>query len=236
MKPPFEYHAGQSATLAEQSCHTDGWYITDAAGVVIFSQHEPPPLDLAREICARLEDRERAQASLRKQERAWHEVLRECDEARRELVVEKKLELQRLHCQEIDTQKLENQGVGIFSELEKLQSDAAITLLRSQHAFCHLAGTPIKPAKQPDQRFTREEIHNIFFQEPYEASRREKLMLKNKREAYSWGSIIIATATLCLANVIRYISEGNPAMACGVTLAGIFVVYISSQARKSYLP
>ena len=90
MKPPFEYHAGQSATLAEQACHADGWYITDADGVVIFSQHEPTPLDLAREICAQVEDYQRAQASHRDLERAWHEVLRERDEARLELAVEKR--------------------------------------------------------------------------------------------------------------------------------------------------
>lgn len=90
MKPPFKYHAGQSATLAEQAGHADGWYITDADGVVIFSQHEPAPLDLAREICAQVEDYQRAQASHRNLELAWHEVVRERYEARLELAVEKR--------------------------------------------------------------------------------------------------------------------------------------------------
>ena len=90
MKPPFEYHARLMTFHPWQSCHPGGWYITDADGVVIFTQHEPTPLDLAREICAQLEDCQRAQECLRDQERAWNEVLRECDEARLELAVEKR--------------------------------------------------------------------------------------------------------------------------------------------------
>ena len=47
---------------------------------------------------------------------------------------------------------------------------------------------------------------------------------------------MMATATLCLLEVVMLISHGHPEMACGVTLAGIFGVYICAQARKSYLP
>ena len=61
-------------------------------------------------------------------------------------------------------------------------------------------------------------------------------MLNNKREAYMWGARMMATAALCLLEVVMLISHGNSEMACGVTLAGIFGVYGCAQARKSYLP
>ena len=104
MKPPFTYHPCPQKFYPGLSSHADGWYITDADGVVIFSQYEPPPLDLAREICARLEDRERAKASHRNLERAWHETLGERDMARLELAIEKRL----LRREEISRRELEN--------------------------------------------------------------------------------------------------------------------------------
>ena len=209
MKPPFTYHPCPQKFYPGLSSHADGWYITDAAGVVIFSQHEPPPLDLAREICARLEDRERAQASLRKQERAWHEVLRECDEARRELVVEKRL----LRRKEISRRELQNQKHALLCEAEALRK------------ICEEADLSI-------------DIGWLALSRKRNAFRNEQRALTNKRKAKAreWAQLVILIAGLCLASVVINISKGEVEMACGLALTGIFGVYGCAQARKSYLP
>ena len=209
MKPPFTYHPCPQKFYPGLSSHADGWYITDAAGVVIFSQHEPPPLDLAREICARLEDRERAQASLRKQERAWHEVLRECDEARRELVVEKRL----LRRKEISRRELQNQKHALLCEAEALRK------------ICEEADLSI-------------DIGWLALSRKRNAFRNEQRALTNKRKAKAreWAQLVILIAGLCLASVVINISKGEVEMACGLALTGIFGVYGCAQARKSFLP
>ena len=207
MKPPFEYHAGQSATLAEQACHADGWYITDADGVVIFSQHEPTPLDLAREICAQVEDYQRAQASHRDLERAWHEVLRERDEARLELAVEKRKHRR----EEVFRRELENQKHALLCEAEAF------------HKSCEEASRSF-------------DIQWLALSRERNAFRNEQLAQTNKRKAGEWAQLVMLIAALCLANVGMCISKGDTAMACGLALAGIFGVYGCAWARESYLP
>ena len=209
MKPPFTYHPCPQKFYPGLSSHADGWYITDAAGVVIFSQHEPPPLDLAREIYARLEDRERAQASHRDLERAWHEVLRERDEDRLELAIEKRL----LRREEISRRELENKKHALLCEAEALRKT------------CEEAGRSIDIGW-----FALSRERNAFHNE------QRALSNKRKAKAREWAQLVMLTAGLCLASVAINISKGEVEMACGLALTGIFGVYGCAQARKSFLP
>ena len=209
MKPPFTYHPCPQKFYPGLSSHADGWYITDADGVVIFSQYEPPPLDLAREICARLEDRERAKASHRNLERAWHETLGERDMARLELAIEKRL----LRREEISRRELENKKHALLCEAEALRKT------------CEEAGRSIDIGWRA---LSREE--NAFHNE------QRALSNKRKAKAREWAQLVMLTAGLCLASVAINISKGEAAMACGLALTGIFGVYGCAQARKSFLP
>lgn len=209
MKPPFTYHPCPQKFYPGLSSHADGWYITDADGVVIFSQYEPPPLDLAREICARLEDRERAKASHRNLERAWHETLGERDMARLELAIEKRL----LRREEISRRELENKKHALLCEAEALRKT------------CEEAGRSIDIGW-----FALSRERNAFHNE------QRALSNKRKAKAREWAQLVMLTAGLRLASVAINISKGEVAMACGLALTGIFGVYGCAQARKSFLP
>lgn len=207
MKPPFTYHPCPQKFYPGLSSHADGWYITDADGVVIFSQYEPPPLDLAREICARLEDRERAKASHRNLERAWHETLGERDMARLELAIEKRL----LRREEISRRELENKKHALLCEAEALRKT------------CEEAGRSIDIGWRA---LSREE--NAF--------RNEQRARKNKLRASVCAGGVMFYAIMCLAFMAVAIPKGEALSACIAVLASILGVRGFAQARKSYLP
>ena len=148
-------------------------------------------------------------------------MLRERDEARLELAVEKRKHRR----EEVFRRELENQKHALLCEAEAFHKSCEeasrsfdiqwLALSRERNAFRN------EQRAQTNKR-------NAF--------RNEQRAQTNKRKAGEWAQLVVLIAALCLANVGMYISKGDTAMACGLALAGIFGVYGCAWARESYLP